>query len=132
MKPTAISGSGGPIGESRRLATPRRLGVYERIYTIVRMIPKGKVATYGQIARIVGECTPRMVGYAMAALDHGSDVPWQRVINSRGTVSPRSSGPGDIIQQKVLESEGIEFDKHGRVDLQAFGWNEPDAGNDRA
>ena len=68
--------------------------VYERILDVVRQIPAGRVATYGQVAMIAGGCTPRMVGYCLAALDPGSDVPWQRVINYKGKVSPRSSGHG--------------------------------------
>ncbi len=60
---------------------------YEKIYQVVRKIPLGKVATYGQIAKIVDRCTPRMVGYAMAA-SKGADVPWQRVINYKGEISP--------------------------------------------
>lgn len=88
------------------------------------MIPEGKVMTYGQIARIVGNCTPRMVGYAMAALPNGSDVPWQRVINSQGRVSLRSSGMEDPVQQKLLQAEGIKFDKSGKTDLHIFKFTE--------
>ena len=62
--------------------------VYERILDVVRQVPSGQVATYGQIAMIAGGCTPRMVGYCLAALDPGSDVPWQRVINYRGHGEP--------------------------------------------
>ena len=58
--------------------------VYERILDVVRQIPAGTVATYGQVAMIAGGCTPRMVGYCLASLDPGSDVPWQRVINHDG------------------------------------------------
>ena len=63
--------------------------VYGRILDVVRQVPQGQVATYGQIAMIAGDCTPRMVGYCLAALDSVSDVPWQRVINYKGMVSPR-------------------------------------------
>ena len=66
--------------------------VYGRILDVVRQVPQGQVATYGQIAMIAGDCTPRMVGYCLAALDPVSDVPWQRVINYKGMVSPRSNG----------------------------------------
>ena len=62
--------------------------VYDRVLEVVRQIPRGQVATYGQIAMIVGNCTPRMVGYCMASLDPDSDVPWQRVINAQGRISP--------------------------------------------
>ena len=95
---------------------------YENIYTIVRLIPKGKVATYGQIAKIVGGFTPRMVGYAMAALSNNSDVPWHRVINYQGKTSQRASGDGNIIQQKLLETEGILFDENEKIELERFRW----------
>jgi len=97
-------------------------GLYERIYALVRRIPAGKVASYGQIAAAVGGCTPRMVGYAMAATPVWMDVPWQRVINSRGEVSPRAHGAGDLEQRQRLEEEGVVFDPRGRIDLARFGW----------
>ena len=100
--------------------------LYERIYEVIRQIPAGKVATYGQIASIVGECSARMVGYALAALKPGSDVPWQRVINSQGKISLRYNGAESIEQRQLLELEGIRFDASGRIDLQKFGWSEPD------
>lgn len=96
--------------------------IYDRIYATVRRIPEGRVATYGGIARRVGGCTPRQVGYAMAALPAGSDVPWHRVINSRGEVSPRKSGYGASLQREFLEEEGVYFNRADRVDLARFGW----------
>ncbi len=99
---------------------------YDRIYAVVRKIPAGKVATYGQIATMVGRCTPRMVGYAMAALPFETDVPWQRVINRQGKVSPRTSGHGSSHQQQFLEAEGVTFDEDQRIDLEKFGWQGPD------
>lgn len=97
--------------------------LYKRIYNLVRQIPPGKVATYGQIAQIVDRCTARMVGYAMAALPFGTDVPWQRVINHRGEISRRSHGDGSFFQKKLMEAEGIQFDKKGRVDLKKVRWS---------
>jgi methylated-DNA-protein-cysteine methyltransferase-like protein len=76
---------------------------HQAIYKVVRQIPKGKVATYGQIAKLVGRCTARMVGYSLAALPTGTGVPWQRVINSRGEISTRSRGDGSIRQRRALE-----------------------------
>jgi methylated-DNA-protein-cysteine methyltransferase-like protein len=99
---------------------------YERIYAVVRQIPAGKVATYGQVAGIVGSCTARMVGYAMAALPYGTDVPWQRVINRQGKISPRGAGNDSLHQQQLLEAEGVAFDQQGRVDFIAVGWSGPD------
>ncbi len=98
---------------------------YERIYAVVSLIPAGQVATYGQIASIVGDCTARMVGYAMAALPVGSAVPWQRVINAQGKISPRGNDQSTIVQQQRLEAEGIPFDGEGRVDLRQFRWPGP-------
>ncbi len=95
-------------------------GLHGRIYRVVRSIPLGRVATYGQIAELVGPpCTARMVGWALAALGRRPQqppVPWHRVINARGTVS---TGP---CQQALLEAEGIEFDGEGRVDLTRYRW----------
>ncbi len=96
--------------------------LYGQIYNMVRQIPPGKVATYGQIAKIVERCTARMVGYAMAALPAVTDVPWQRVINHRGEISQRTHGDGSLRQRKLLEGEGIQFDKCGRVDLKKVRW----------
>jgi methylated-DNA-protein-cysteine methyltransferase-like protein len=99
--------------------------VYQKIYDVVRQIPKGKVATYGQIAKIVGRCTARMVGYAMAALPWGIDVPWQRVINYKGGISPRAHGDGSIRQRKLLVAEGVRFDSKGQVDFKKNRWSGP-------
>ena len=98
---------------------------HARVYTVVKRIPKGKVATYGQIACIVGRCTARMVGYAMAATPEGSRVPWQRVINAKGMISPRSDSDGDVRQRVLLEKEGVKFDAKGKIDLKVFQWQPP-------
>ncbi|MEN8245805.1 MAG: MGMT family protein [Thermodesulfobacteriota bacterium] len=98
---------------------------YDQVYELVRLIPPGRVATYGQIAAYVDRCTPRMVGYAMAASPPGQDVPWHRVINSQGMVSIRANGERDMLQRLLLEAEGIFFNKNGKVDLNAVGWKGP-------
>ena len=98
--------------------------VYGRILDVVRRIPYGQVATYGQVALIAGGCTPRMVGYCLASLDNDSDVPWQRVINYKGGISPRSTGHGSELQRLLLQDEGVEFDEMGRVSFRRFGWME--------
>ena len=103
----------------------REASVYERIYAITCQIPPGRLASYGQIAAIEGRSTARMVGYAMAAVG-ARQVPWQRVINSRGTVSERRHGGGTGRQRALLESEGVAFDRRGRVDFGLFGWAGPD------
>lgn len=99
----------------------------ERIYDTVRQIPYGRVATYGQIALLTGGCTARMVGNALAGLPHGSDVPWQRVINRMGKISPHGAGFGSAAQRALLEEEGVVFDPAGRVDFRRFGWLPLDA-----
>ena len=99
---------------------------YERVYAVVRQIPPGKVATYGQIAGIVDGCTARMVGYAMSALNAESDVPWQRVINAQGKISPRGGGDGLLRQRLLLEDEGVHFSQAGRVDFKQVRWDGPD------
>ncbi len=101
--------------------------MYARIYDIIRQIPRGRVATYGQIAAIEGHCTARMVGYALAALQDGA-VPWQRVINGQGCVSERSGGGGTLRQRLRLMEEGVRFDAKGRVDFKVYGWEGPDFG----
>lgn len=107
---------------------PPAASVYERIYAAVRSIPAGRVATYGQIARMVGRCTPRMVGYAMAALPDGTDVPWHRVVNREGRVSVRSRGDGARRQRMALEAEGVRFGPGGRLDWGEVAWEGPRGG----
>jgi TDG/mug DNA glycosylase family protein len=98
-----------------------------RIYATVRGVPRGRVASYGQIARLAGlPGHARQVGYALAALLGESDVPWQRVINARGEVSPRATPGYEDLQRALLEREGVVFDAKGRVSLARFGW-QPEA-----
>lgn len=99
--------------------------LFERIYRVVRQVPRGQVATYGQIALIIGAPTPRIVGFAMSALSDGSKVPWQRVINSQGQVSARKDGGADWQQRRRLEAEGVRFDAKGRVDFASVAWRGP-------
>src|SRR5918912_4560427 len=99
-----------------------RPGYQERVFQIVRRIPKGRVMTYGQLAEILGEgYTPRTVGFVMHAADEET-TPWHRVINSQGGCSTgRVILPPDK-QQRMLEAEGIEFDARGRCDLGRYRW----------
>ncbi len=101
---------------------------YERIYTVISQIPEGKVATYGQVARIVGGVSARMVGYALSALKKSprKEVPWQRVINAHGKISVHGDGWGNALQLQLLLGEGIVFDDEGRVDFDEYGWEGPD------
>jgi methylated-DNA-protein-cysteine methyltransferase related protein len=96
---------------------------YELIWSTVRRIPRGRVATYGQIAELAGlEGHARQVGYALHNLPERSDIPWHRVINARGEVSPRSGGDSHELQRMLLEAEGVEFDRRGRLDLACYRW----------
>ena len=97
---------------------------YERIYAIIRRIPKGRVATYGQIAAIAGlPGHARQVGYALYALREGSTVPWHRVVNAQGRLSlGRVIPEGDVEQRIRLEIEGVQFDADGRIALGRFQW----------
>ncbi len=99
-------------------------GSYQRIYAVVRRIPAGRVATYGQVATLAGlDGHARQVGYALHALPEPTTVPWHRVINAKGEVSLRGGIAGsDVRQRFLLEEEGVEFDWRGRVSLQRFGW----------
>lgn len=94
----------------------------ERVYELVRSIPKGRVMTYGQLALILGEgYTPRTVGYVM----HGADserVPWQRVINSQGKCSTGRLTIPLNLQQELLEAEGVKFNAAGKCDLGKLLW----------
>ena len=93
------------------------------ILAVVRRIPQGRVATYGQVAALAGfPGHARQVGYALHDLPDGTDVPWQRVINARGEVSPRASPGREGYQRHLLEEEGVVFDTAGRVDLRRFRW----------
>jgi methylated-DNA-protein-cysteine methyltransferase related protein len=102
------------------------LPLYERIYAIVKQIPAGQVATYGQIANIVGGCSARVVGYAMAALKNMDrpDVPWQRVVNRSGKISIHNP-VGKNVQRELLEQEGVYFDRNDQIDFKEFGWIGP-------
>jgi methylated-DNA-protein-cysteine methyltransferase-like protein len=94
-----------------------------RIYSVVALIPRGRVTTYGRIAALAGmPGQARQVGYALAALEGDIDVPWHRVINARGEISKRSSVEAERRQRSLLEDEGIGFDTDGRVPLSRFGW----------
>lgn len=95
---------------------------HEQIYSVVRSIPKGYVATYGQIAALAGfPRHARQVGYALAALADDS-VPWHRVINSQGLISERARPGAAEWQRLLLEDEGITFDHRGRVPLKTYQW----------
>lgn len=111
---------------------PNQQAYYEQVWELVRQIPSGKIATYGQIAKLLPPPQgvafesyrafgPRWVGGAMANCP--DDVPWQRVINSKGEISQR---PGAGRQKELLLEEGVVFDEKGRIDLKRYGWGSED------
>ena len=100
--------------------------VFEKIYRMVLRIPHGRVMTYGQIARLLDDrFSPRLVGWAMHATPHdGRDIPWHRVINSRGSISTgRLITHEPDLQRLMLEAEGVIFSATGRCDLAVFQWS---------
>ena len=100
---------------------------YDRIYATVRLIPRGKIATYGQIADLAGLYgKARLVGYALFRVDIKDDIPWHRVINAKGEISYSFQRQGgDYLQEVLLEEEGIEFKDNGKIDLGKYRW-QPD------
>ena len=93
----------------------------EKVFRIVRKIPRGRVMTYGQIAEILGEgYTPRTVGFVMHSAN--DKTPWHRVINAQGGCSTRGLVLPHDKQQRMLEAEGVGFNDRGRCDLQTFLW----------
>ena len=97
---------------------------YDRIYTTVRNIPYGKVATYGQVADLAGLYgKARLVGYALFRVQIADDIPWHRVINSQGEISYSFKRQGgDYLQKVLLEEEGIEFKPNGKINLRIYRW----------
>ena len=93
----------------------------EQVYALVRRVPRGRVITYGSIARLLGDPRKaREVGWAMAACP--DDVPAHRVINRLGAVSGDEDMPGGAIRRSMLEDEGVRFDTRGRCDLKIYEW----------
>jgi methylated-DNA-protein-cysteine methyltransferase related protein len=105
------------------------VGLHQRIHDAVSRIPRGRVATYGQIARIAGlPGQARLVGYAMHAVPTGSDIPWQRVVNAKGEIS--IPGENGSWQRRLLEREGVRFDAKGRIPLATYQWRPRPASGD--
>ncbi|HWT54852.1 MAG TPA: MGMT family protein [Rhodocyclaceae bacterium] len=100
---------------------------YQRIYAVVAQVPRGKVATYGQIARLAAMPRhARLVGYALHALAAGNRLPWHRVVNAKGMISERGDdGVAAHRQRQRLEREGVRFDARGAIPLKEYLW-QPD------
>jgi methylated-DNA-protein-cysteine methyltransferase-like protein len=100
---------------------------YQRIYAVVAQVPRGKVATYGQIARMADMPRhARLVGYALHALAPGNRLPWHRVVNAQGMISERGDGGVAALKQRQrLEREGVCFNARGALPLKQYLW-QPD------
>jgi len=104
------------------LKMKKKITYRDMVFDIVKQIPAGKVASYGQISKMIPGCTARMVGYALASLPNDSGVPWQRVINSKGKISPHGAGFGSAMQRALLEQEGIIFNNDNSIDMSIYAW----------
>lgn len=103
---------------------------FQEVYRVVSRIPRGRVATYGQVARMLPKrWSPALVGWALHALPAGSDVPWFRVVDSKGQLGTRRL-PGDAatVQELLLAGEGVVLDRDGRCDLAAVQWDGEETG----
>jgi methylated-DNA-protein-cysteine methyltransferase-like protein len=97
-------------------------GFFEKVHLLVRQVPPGRVTSYGAIARMLEHPhAARTVGWAMHSIPEGADVPWWRILNSKGCIS-LSGERGANLQRELLETEGVTFDERGCVDLKRFGW----------
>lgn len=100
--------------------------IYALVWGIVKRIPRGRVATYGHIAALLGMPRhARQVGYALAATPENMKIPWHRVVNAEGRISLRlkhwDTGSDDL-QRILLEAEGVTFDASGRIEMKKFRW----------
>ena len=108
-----------PVSRPRRR---RSESSYHVVYRTVRRIPRGRVATYGQIAELAGlPRQARLVGYALSATEDRT-LPWHRVVNARGEISVRADAGAEDVQRARLEAEGVALSPAGRVDLGRYGW----------
>ena len=99
------------------------MSVFEQIYAVVRAIPRGRVASYGQIARLAGNPRwARVVGYALHVNPDPEGIPCYRVVTRDGRTSPAFAFGGSDVQRALLEADGIVFTEDGRVDMERFAW----------
>jgi len=115
-----------PIRKLLRTAPRRCDEAAAAICAVIRRIPRGWVATYGQVAAMAGlPRRARLVGHVLQHLDTATDIPWHRVVNATGKVSCTLSRHGsDALQQQLLDEEGVEFDDRNRFNLERFRWPE--------
>lgn len=126
MRPPALE-----LNRPRRV--PRTSGTHARILAVVNRIPRGRVATYGQVAALAGLAgSPRLAGYALHALPSGSPLPWHRVLGAGGRLTLAKLDLAAATTQRLrLEREGVRFTARGRADMETFAWR-PHAGRKRA
>ena len=99
-------------------------GFTRKVWQMVSRCPRGKIVSYGGIAALLGHPrAARGVGHALSVLPDGTDVPWWRVVNRNGEISARGAIHAVRLQRALLESEGVKFDRRGRIDWKRFGWN---------
>jgi methylated-DNA-protein-cysteine methyltransferase related protein len=122
------AGGPGTTGKGRAGKRLPAANFFEAVYRIVRLIPEGRVMTYGQIAALLGQPrAARAVGFAMKASGGMPDVPWHRVINAQGSISAKGEVARPVLQRQLLESEGVIFDGRERCDLKQYRWEPPGA-----
>lgn len=113
-----LPGSWRVPGRGNVAANPMKGTFFEQVYAVVAGIPKGKVMSYGQIARVLEhQCSARYVGFAMASAPEGRNLPCHRVVNRQGAMSPGFVFGGEEVQRALLEAEGVPFLANGRVDM---------------
>jgi len=96
---------------------------HKKIYDMVSRIPKGKVATYGQIAKLIGYPNhARYIGRALSQLENNNNIPWYRVVNAKGKISPRGLNGCDDYQRIILEDENVVFDDKDCISLKEYQW----------
>ena len=101
------------------------MNFYDKVYAVVKQIPKGKVATYGQIALLCGNPrAARAVGYALHCNPEPGIIPSHRVVNREGRTAPGFAFGGPNVQREMLESEGVVFDDEGKVLLKTYIWHQ--------
>ncbi len=99
-------------------------GFFEKVYDVVQHIPKGKVMTYGQIAKILGAPKySQIVGYALHVNPRPKEIPCHRVVNRFGEVCEGFAFGGKNVQRELLEAEGVVFDKNGKIDMEKYQWS---------
>jgi methylated-DNA-protein-cysteine methyltransferase-like protein len=98
----------------------RAPNLFTRVHALVKRIPPGRVATYGQLSELIdGRLSPVAIGWALRAAAEGA-IPWHRVVNAKGTLSTERENPG--LQRAMLESEGVRFTRDGHIDLEIYQW----------